>query len=106
MGLDPTRNALAHLVDRAGALSTGKRAQYAGIAIAYGLLEGAEAYGLWRRRRWGEYLTIVATSLLLIPEVDELAKRPTALKAAGLALNVLIVAYLVARVWRHARPGR
>ena len=40
------------------------------------MLEGAEAYGLWMRKRWGEWLTVVATSLFFIPEIWESAKAP------------------------------
>jgi len=31
-------------------------------ALAYCILEGVEAVGLWRGRRWAEYLTVVATA--------------------------------------------
>jgi uncharacterized membrane protein (DUF2068 family) len=104
VGLDPSHNAVGHFVSRASSLSIKKRAEYGSIAIAYGLLEGVEGYGLWRRRRWAEYLTIIATALLLIPEIDELIKRPTALKAAGFLVNVVIVIYLIGRV-RRKRAG-
>jgi Predicted membrane protein (DUF2127) len=68
------------------------------IAIAYGALEAAEGYGLLRRRSWDEYLTIVSTAVLLIPEIQELFKHPTGLKVGGLALNVVIVIYLIIRL--------
>jgi len=100
-GLDAHHNALAGVIRRARALSERKRAEYSGFAIAFGLLEATEGYGLWRRRRWAEYLTVIATSLFLIPEVDELLNRPTAVKAAGFALNVAIVGYLVHRLRRR-----
>jgi uncharacterized membrane protein (DUF2068 family) len=100
LGLDPSRNAVEHLSGRARGLSPGKLRGYGAVAIAYGMLEGAESYGLWRRRRWGEYLTVVATSLLLIPEIGELAKKPSPLKALTLVVNAAIVAYLVVRLRR------
>ena len=65
------------------------------------MLEAVEAYGLWRRRRWGEYLTVLATSLLLIPEVDEIVKKPSILKIGGLMVNLAIIAYLVTRLRRR-----
>jgi uncharacterized membrane protein (DUF2068 family) len=44
--------------------------QEAGIALlAYGLLEGVEAVGLWLAKRWAEYLTFLATTILLPLEV-------------------------------------
>jgi uncharacterized membrane protein (DUF2068 family) len=67
-----------------------------GVAIgAYALLEGVEAVGLWRGRRWAEYLTFVATTVLIPLEVYEIVRAPTALKSIALAINVAIVVYLV-----------
>ncbi|MBV9311104.1 MAG: DUF2127 domain-containing protein [Solirubrobacterales bacterium] len=107
LGLDSRHNAISHLVNRVGSLSLTRRVEYGAIAAGYGLLEAVEAYGLWRRRPWGEYLTIVSTALLLIPEVDELIKRPTVLKAAGFVVNVAVVIYLIFRVRRRrAREAR
>ena len=68
-------------------------------------MEAFESYGLWRRRRWGEYLTVVATGLLLIPEVDEIVKKPSVLKALGLLLNLVIIVYLVTRLRRRDSAG-
>ena len=104
IGLDARHNAVGHFISKAGALSLNRRIEYAVVAIAYGILEGVESYGLWTRRRWAEYLTIVATALLLIPEIDELVKRPTALKAAAFVVNLAIVIYLIVRV-RRTRPA-
>jgi uncharacterized membrane protein (DUF2068 family) len=64
-------------------------------------LEAVEGYGLLRRRQWAEYLTVVATALLFIPEVQELHKHPTGLKIAALVVNVVIVVYLVIRLVRR-----
>ncbi len=65
------------------------------IAAAYAALEGVEAVGLWRRRRWAEYLTFIATTILLIPEIYELTRRITVFKVLALIINVLVVAYLL-----------
>ncbi len=65
------------------------------VLLAYGLLEGVEAIGLWLTKRWAEYLTFIATTLLLIPEVYEITNRATALKIIGLLINVAIVIYLL-----------
>jgi len=100
LGLDPSRNGIRRLSSEASSLGPHRLVLYGIAAIAYGVLEGVEGYGLFRRRRWAEYLTVVATSLLFVPEIWELVKKPTALKAGGLGVNVLIVAYLVYRLRR------
>jgi uncharacterized membrane protein (DUF2068 family) len=67
-----------------------------GIALlAYALLEGIEAVGLWFAKRWAEYLTLVATGLLLPLEVYEIVNRVSVLKLIGFAINLAIVIYLV-----------
>lgn len=68
-----------------------------GAALAgYAVLEGVEAVGLWKGKRWAEYLTFVATALLVPLEIYEIARKPTALKAVTLLINVAIVVYLIA----------
>ena len=66
-------------------------------AILYGLLELVEGIGLLRRRRWAEYLVLIATCAFIPVEVDELVRHPTAFKGIAFAVNIAIVAYLV---WR------
>ncbi|MGW7008430.1 DUF2127 domain-containing protein [Streptomyces sp. NPDC054933] len=65
------------------------------VLAAYALLEGVEAVGLWFTRRWAEYLTFVATVVLLVPEVYELSSRVTATKILTLVINLAIVVYLL-----------
>jgi uncharacterized membrane protein (DUF2068 family) len=104
LGLDPSSNGIRRLSSEAHSLRPHQLVLYGIVAIGYGALEGVEAYGLFRRRRWGEYLTVIATSLLLVPEIWEVVKKESALKIGGLVVNALIVAYLV---WRlRARDAR
>jgi uncharacterized membrane protein (DUF2068 family) len=103
VGLDPNGNWIRKLIEKVRHVSKHEEAVFGVIALAYAALEGAEAYGLWRRRRWGEWLTVIATSLLIVPEAWELTKSITALKLGGLVVNVLIVAYLL---WRLRRSSR
>lgn len=101
LGFDPSRNGIQRLSGKAQALTPHKLMVYGLIALGYGILEAGEGYGLFRRKRWGEYLTIIATALLFIPEISELTKKPTALKMLALILNVVIVSYLVYRLRRR-----
>ncbi|MBC2875542.1 MULTISPECIES: DUF2127 domain-containing protein [Streptomyces] len=65
------------------------------VIAAYAVLEGVEAIGLWRAKRWAEYLTFIATSVLLVPEVYELHERVSPLKVCTLVINLAVVAYLL-----------
>ncbi|HMC06444.1 MAG TPA: DUF2127 domain-containing protein [Solirubrobacterales bacterium] len=66
----------------------------AGLA-ALAMLEAAEAIGLWFQRRWAEYLTFVATTLLLPLEVYELTSTVSWFKVTALIVNIAIVVYLL-----------
>ncbi|MFC5722914.1 DUF2127 domain-containing protein [Streptomyces gamaensis] len=65
------------------------------VLAAYALLEGVEAVGLWRARRWAEYLTFVATAVLLVPEIYELTGHITVTKILTLVVNLAVVVYLL-----------
>ena len=65
------------------------------VVVAYAALEAVEMVGLWRARRWAEYLTFVATTVLVPFEVYELTKSLSGLKIGTLVLNVIIVVYLL-----------
>jgi uncharacterized membrane protein (DUF2068 family) len=66
-------------------------------AIVYALLEGTEGVGLAMRRRWAEYLTVIATGLLIPLEAYEVIHKPTLFKVGALLLNVAVVGYLAYR---------
>ena len=67
-----------------------------GLVLAgYALLAATEAVGLWLVRRWAEYLTLVATAVLLIPELYELARRVSPLKVIAVVVNLAVVIYLL-----------
>jgi uncharacterized membrane protein (DUF2068 family) len=66
-------------------------------AIAYAILEGTEGIGLAMRRRWAEYLTVIATGILIPYEAYEVIHRPTLFKVGALLLNVAVVGYLAYR---------
>ncbi len=104
LGLDPKDNWVQRLLHDLAKLHARDNVLFGAIALAYGALEAAEAVGLWRRERWGEMLTVLATSLLLIPEVWELTKSVSALKIGGVIVNLLVVAYLIWRLRRSAEP--
>jgi uncharacterized membrane protein (DUF2068 family) len=53
-------------------------------AIIYALLEGTEGVGLAMRRRWAEYLTVVATGLLIPYEAYEVVHKVTLFKVGAL----------------------
>ncbi len=71
--------------------------------FAYAALFTVEGFGLWFQKRWGEWLTVVATTSFIPFEIYELTRRATATRAALLVTNIAIVIYLA---WRRAREWR
>jgi uncharacterized membrane protein (DUF2068 family) len=66
-------------------------------AMAYAMLEGTEGVGLALRRRWAEYLTVIATGFLIPYEAYEVIRNVTLFKVGALLLNVAVVGYLAYR---------
>jgi uncharacterized membrane protein (DUF2068 family) len=66
-------------------------------AIVYALLEGTEGVGLAMRRRWAEYLTVIATGILIPYEAYEVIHQATLFKVGALLLNLAVVGYLAYR---------
>ena len=67
------------------------------VAIAYATLEGTEGVGLAMRRRWAEYLTVIATGFLIPYEAYEVVRHITLFKVGALLLNIAVVGYLAYR---------
>jgi uncharacterized membrane protein (DUF2068 family) len=86
---------ILHELDRLFSLRSGTLRGVGAALLGYGLLEGIEAVGLWYTKRWAEYLTFIATTLLLPLEIYELTHRVSALKIIGFIVNVAVVVYLL-----------
>jgi uncharacterized membrane protein (DUF2068 family) len=63
-------------------------------ALLFGALELTEAVGLARRRRWAEYLTVIAGCIGVPLEIEEVIRRQTPVRVSILLINVAIVIYL------------
>lgn len=64
-------------------------------AVVYAVVEGVEAVGLWRERRWAEYLTAAATVGFLPFELIELSKKVTTFRVGALVVNLAVLVWLV-----------
>ncbi len=103
---NPPGFVVAFVVTQTATLFGSKLIALAAATLAYGLLETVEALGLATRQRWAEWLTIAVTASFLPWECYELAKEPTAIKGATLAMNLAILIFLIARRFRERRSKR
>src|SRR3954451_20978549 len=104
--LDPKRPLLHRIVAYLHHLHASQLRIAATFALGYGLLELVEGTGLWLDQLWAEYLTVIATSLLIPFELYELVLHPTLWKAGGALVNVLIVIYLAWALRRRRAAAR
>ena len=91
-------------IDVLSKLTRGHAAALGLGAILYGSLFTVEGIGLWRGKRWAEYLTVITTTMLIPFELYELTRRLTIVRVSALAVNVAAVIYLVYRL-RHPREA-
>jgi len=74
------------------------------FACGYASLRLAEAYGLWRGRRWAEWLALASGTIYVPIEFYELFTGLSWIKIATLTANIAIIAYMSRVLWR-SRQG-
>jgi uncharacterized membrane protein (DUF2068 family) len=67
-------------------------------SFCYSGLQLTEGIGLWMQKRWAEFLTVIATSLLIPVEIYELYEKFTWVRVVVFAVNIFIVWYLATRL--------
>jgi uncharacterized membrane protein (DUF2068 family) len=100
--VDPDNHLIHGLLTQVLSISPAELKAASVGTFLYAVLLLTEGVGLVLRKRWAEYLTIVATSLLIPLELYELHLRVTPAKIWVLAINIVIVAYLI---WEVRRSG-
>lgn len=73
------------------------------LGIAYITIRFTEAYGLWRERKWGEWLAAVAAAIYIPVEVTEIVRHPSWREVATLGANIGIVAFLSWVIWKSRK---
>ncbi|MGA7218118.1 MAG: DUF2127 domain-containing protein [Candidatus Sulfotelmatobacter sp.] len=99
--LDPGSHFLNLALEKATHVSPAQMKKLGLGSFLYAALFLAEGSGLWLRKRWGEWLTVIITSSLVPVEIYEIHRHPSYAKVAVLALNVAIVAYLIYHMRRY-----
>lgn len=104
LSLDPDNHIIHKLLAKLWGLDDRKLEEISAGTFFYAALFLTEGVGLLMRQTWAEYFTIITTALLIPIEVYELVQRVTPIRILILIINILIVAYLVARrVHEHRR---
>ena len=91
---------LVQLVDKLFELGPHRFMAIGVVLCIYACVFLVEGWGLWREKRWAEYLTVIVTASLIPIEIWEIVRHLTWLKLLAFAVNVAIVWYLVALLRR------
>jgi uncharacterized membrane protein (DUF2068 family) len=93
--LDPGNHFLDAALEKVSNLSPEQIKKIGLGSFLYAGLFFAEGVGLWLRKRWGEWLTVIITSSLVPVEIYEIHRHLSLVKLGVLALNLAIVVYLI-----------
>jgi uncharacterized membrane protein (DUF2068 family) len=74
-------------------------------AAAYSGLRLLEAVGLWKARRWAEWLGALSGGIYVPVEVYEAARRVTVTRLVLLIFNVAMVTYLLWDLWQQRKSS-
>lgn len=103
--VDPQNHFIHALLAKLTRIDNQKLEALSAGSFIYAALLLTEGVGLFLRKHWAEYLTIVVTGLLIPLEIYELAEKFSATKLAVLAINAAVVVYLIVRVSKRGRGG-
>jgi uncharacterized membrane protein (DUF2068 family) len=101
--VDPHNHYLNALLEKLTTVDEHKLRALSLGTFVYSALFITEGVGLFLRKRWAEFLTVISTAGLIPLEIYELFHRPSFLKAFLLLINAAVVAYLVFEIRRLTR---
>ena len=93
--VDPNNEFIGAVLSRLRLVHTKELKELSVLGAGYAALFLTEGTGLLFRKRWAEWLTIVATSSLMPFEVYEVIRKFTALRLVALIVNAAVVLYLI-----------
>ncbi|MBI5809866.1 MAG: DUF2127 domain-containing protein [Deltaproteobacteria bacterium] len=94
LNLNADHRVVGGLIKQAGMLGTNTVFGITMVILIFGIFNIVEAYGLHLRQRWAEWLTVIATSLLIPFELYYVIMKISFIKVAVLVINCVIVYYL------------
>jgi uncharacterized membrane protein (DUF2068 family) len=92
--VDPDNRLIHALIAKLGLMNDRKLEELSIGSFFYSAMLLTEGIGLWLKKRWAEYFTIIATCSLIPLELYEIAKRVTVTRIAIFLINAAIVWYL------------
>ena len=103
--IDPGSHFVNLALEKAARVSPARVKKLGLGSFLYAGLFLAEGTGLWLRKRWGEWLTVIITGSLVPVEIYEIYRHFSYVKVAVLTINVAVVVYLIYHM-RRTDPAR
>jgi len=93
--LNPASRYPRIFLEAADRFGDGRLRALAALAAAYATIRLLEAWGLWRERRWAEWLGAASGGLYVPVEIYELVRRVTSIRLLLLLGNTAVVLFLL-----------
>ena len=100
---DPESRLVNVILEKAALINDPLLRRIGFVAYSYSTVMLIEGIGLYLEKAWGEFLTIAITASFLPWEVYEIFRRLTAFRTGLLAINILVLLYLLRLVVNRAR---
>lgn len=96
--IDAENHYVHAILEKVSGVNRQQMMMMSGGAFLYSSLQLTEGIGLWLEKRWAEYLTAIATALLIPVEIYEIFEKFTWVRVVILIVNIFIVWYLTTRL--------
>ncbi len=93
--IDPGNRYVGALLEKAGLIDPRSLERIGILSMFYSLLFYIEGIGLWRRKRWGEWITVIVTGSFVPIEIYEVVKKPGPIKITFFSVNLAILIFLI-----------
>jgi uncharacterized membrane protein (DUF2068 family) len=103
MRFNPESRFVNFILDRASLLNDPLLRRIGAVAFSYAALGMVEGIGLYLEKVWAEYLTLLITASFLPWEIFEVCRKLTYVRVSLLAVNTLVLFYLLVLVTRRVK---
>jgi len=95
-----------YILARAARVTPGNLWLLVGMALAYAMLNGAEASGLWLGRRWAEWLTLGNGAIYMPAEIHDIWQHANWFNVSALIASATITVYMAWLLYHSRKRHR
>jgi uncharacterized membrane protein (DUF2068 family) len=96
--IDPENSIVRRIFEKLTGVGNQQLMMFSLGSLTYSGLQLTEGIGLWMQKRWAEFLTVIATSLLIPVEIYEIFEKFTWIRILAFVVNLFVVWYLATRL--------